>query len=97
MAAVGSRLAARRAAPMFADGGQDGGGICLVRTLPASSLYVTSRTQWMLFSIDQCSRDQGCRRLVVVIDRHVRDGVNDFFATCPPNWLTASAGARLRS
>jgi hypothetical protein len=65
--------------------------------LPAFSLYGTSRTQWMLFSIGQCSRDQGCRRLVVVIDHHVRDGVNDFLATCPPNSLTASPGARLRS
>jgi len=61
--------------------------------LPAFSLYGTSRTQWMLFSIDQCSRDQGCLRPVVVIDHHVRDGVHDFLATSPPNWLTASAGA----
>jgi hypothetical protein len=28
----------------------------------------------MLFSIGQCSRDQGRRRLVVVIDHHVVDG-----------------------
>src|ERR1017187_8829622 len=92
MAAVGSRLAARVAAPMLRIAARTVGGFAWSGPAGIFAVWYVA-DQWMLISIGQCSRDQGCRRLVVVIDHHVRDGVNDFLATCPPNWLTASAGS----